>query len=81
MSRNSPFHERGGFYLALDFSREIIQLVFITKRQAHKLVQKGLMALGIDKGEHVAIWASNTPEWLTAQFASAKAGAVLVTAN
>lgn len=39
------------------------------------------MALGIEKGEHVAIWASNTPEWLTAQFASAKTGAVLVTVN
>ncbi|MGG4005794.1 AMP-binding protein [Bacillus licheniformis] len=49
--------------------------------QLCRKVAKGLMALGIDKGEHVAIWASNTPEWLTAQFASAKAGAVLVTAN
>ncbi|MFO6495747.1 MULTISPECIES: AMP-binding protein [Bacillus] len=42
---------------------------------------KGLMKLGIQKGEHVAIWASNTPEWLTAQFAAAKTGAVLVTIN
>ncbi|OJT65577.1 AMP-binding protein [Bacillus licheniformis] len=49
--------------------------------QLCRKVAKGLMALGIDKGEHVAIWASNTPEWLTAQFASVKAGAVLVTAN
>ena len=49
--------------------------------QLCRKVAKGLMALGIDKGEHVAIWASNTPEWLTAQFASAKTGAVLVTVN
>ncbi|MFN2747414.1 AMP-binding protein [Bacillus sp. z60-18] len=42
---------------------------------------KGLIKLGIQKGEHVAIWASNTPEWLTAQFAAAKTGAVLVTIN
>ncbi|MFP3878379.1 AMP-binding protein [Bacillus paralicheniformis] len=55
-----------------------------TYRQFDQLcrkVAKGLMALGIEKGEHVAIWASNTPEWLTAQFASAKTGAVLVTVN
>ncbi len=24
---------------------------------------KGLMKLGIEKGDHVAIWASNIPEW------------------
>ncbi|WP_182274857.1 AMP-binding protein [Bacillus velezensis] len=42
---------------------------------------KGLMKLGIEKGDHVAIWASNIPEWLAAQFATAKIGAVLVTIN
>ncbi|MCY8837452.1 AMP-binding protein [Bacillus atrophaeus] len=42
---------------------------------------KGLMKLGIKKGDHVAVWASNVPEWLTAQFAAAQIGAVLVTVN
>ncbi len=42
---------------------------------------KGLMSLGIRKGEHVGIWSTNTPEWLTAQFATGKMGAVLVTVN
>ncbi|MBO8178160.1 MAG: AMP-binding protein [Bacillus sp. (in: Bacteria)] len=42
---------------------------------------KGLMKLGIEKGEHVAIWASNVPEWLICQFATGKMGAVLVTVN
>ena len=42
---------------------------------------KGFMSLGIDKGENVAIWASNKPEWLVSQFATAKMGAVLVTVN
>lgn len=42
---------------------------------------KGFMSLGINKGEHVAIWASNKPEWLISQFATAKMGAVLVTVN
>lgn len=42
---------------------------------------KGLMALGIQKGENVAIWADNKPEWITSQFATGKMGAVLVTVN
>ncbi len=44
-------------------------------------VAKGLMSLGIKKGDHIAVWASNKPEWLVAQYASAKIGAVLVTVN
>ncbi|WP_099158210.1 AMP-binding protein [Virgibacillus ndiopensis] len=45
------------------------------------MAAKGLMSLGIEKGEHVAIWADNKPEWLTSQFATGKMGAVLVTVN
>lgn len=44
-------------------------------------VAKGLMKLGIDKGEHIAIWASNKPEWLVTQFATGKMGAVMTTVN
>ncbi|MCP3922457.1 MAG: AMP-binding protein [Desulfobacterales bacterium] len=44
-------------------------------------VAKGFMALGIEKGEHVAIWGNNVPEWLYAQFGTGKMGAVLVTVN
>ena len=44
-------------------------------------VARGLMALGINKGDHVGIWATNYPEWVVAQFATAKIGAVLVTVN
>ncbi len=42
---------------------------------------KGFMKLGINKGDHIAIWASNTPEWLVSQFSTGKMGAVLVTVN
>ncbi len=44
-------------------------------------IAKGLMALGIKKGDHIAAWAYNVPEWVLLQFASAKIGAVLVTVN
>ncbi len=42
---------------------------------------KGLMAIGVRKGDHVGVWARNVPEWLTLMFATAKIGAVLVTIN
>src|ERR671912_2059468 len=42
---------------------------------------RSLMALGIDKGDHVAVWGQNVPEWVTLQFATGKVGAVLVTIN
>ncbi len=42
---------------------------------------RGLMALGIGKQDHVAIWATNVPEWIVLQFATAKIGTVLVTIN
>ncbi len=44
-------------------------------------VARGLIALGIEKGHHVGIWATNYSEWVVAQFATAKIGAVLVTVN
>ena len=44
-------------------------------------VARGLMALGIEKGHHVGIWVTNYTEWVVAQFATAKIGAVLVTVN
>ena len=42
---------------------------------------KGFMKMGIKKGDNVAIWATNYPEWVIAQFATAKIGVVLVTVN
>ena len=42
---------------------------------------RGLLALGIGKGDHVAIWATNVPRWVILQFATARIGAVLVTVN
>src|SRR6516165_8050623 len=44
-------------------------------------VARGLMALGIQKGDRVGIWATNCTEWVLAQFATAKIGAILVNLN
>jgi len=42
---------------------------------------RGLMSIGIGAGDHVGIWATNVPDWLTYLFATAKIGAVTVTVN
>lgn len=42
---------------------------------------KAFIGIGIEKGEHVAIWSDNKREWLLSQFATGKMGGVLVTVN
>ena len=42
---------------------------------------KGLLSIGVTKGDHVGIWALNVPDWITFLFACGKIGAVLVTVN
>src|SRR4030088_2807519 len=46
-----------------------------------RTIARGLMALGVARGERVVCWATNVPQWVVLQFAVAKAGAILVTAN
>ncbi len=50
------------------------------QKKVNKLA-KALMALDIKRGDHIAVWSYNIPEWVLLQFASAKVGAVLVTVN
>ncbi len=42
---------------------------------------RALMALGVKQGDHVAIWATNVPEWFITFWAATKIGAVLITVN
>lgn len=44
-------------------------------------IAKALLKLGIRRGDHVAIWATNYPQWMLTLHACAKIGAVLVTVN
>jgi len=41
----------------------------------------GLLALGLKPGERVGIWSPNNAEWVVTQFATAKAGLILVNIN
>ena len=42
---------------------------------------KGLLTIGVKKGTHVGIWASNVPDWVTMFFACSKIGAITITVN
>jgi fatty-acyl-CoA synthase len=42
---------------------------------------KGFIALGLKKGDRLAIWATNISEWIITQFATAKAGIIMVNIN
>jgi fatty-acyl-CoA synthase len=45
------------------------------------IVARGLMGLGVDKGDRVGMWAPNCAEWVIVQYATAKIGAILVNIN
>jgi fatty-acyl-CoA synthase len=63
------YHERGLRYSYREFN------------EVCRRVAKGLLKLGIRKGDNISIWAYNVPEWVLLQFATAKIGAILVTVN
>lgn len=42
---------------------------------------RGLLAIGLRPGDHIALWATNVPHWVVLQFAAASVGIVLVTVN
>ena len=42
---------------------------------------KGFLAMGLKKGDHMGIWATNVPDWNTILFACARLGVICVTVN
>lgn len=63
-------------YTALDYTRTYAQFREDVDRFARVLI-----ALGVKRGDHVAIWATNVPQWYITFWATTKIGAVLVTVN
>ena len=55
-----------------------------TWRELHREVEtvaRGIMSLGVQQGERVGVWSPNWAEWLIAQYALAKIGAIMVNIN
>lgn len=66
---------------ALVYPFRDVRLTYSQFRDTCSQVAKGLMKLGVERGGHVAIWATNQPEWVLTQYSTGKMGAVLVTVN
>ena len=66
---------------ALVYHSTGLRLTYQQFKEKCDQVAKGLMALGLKKGSHIAIWANNVAEWVLTQFGSAKMGGILVTVN
>ena len=63
-------------YTTCDYTRTYAQF-----RDDVDQFARALIAMGVKKGDHVAIWATNIPQWFITFWASARIGAVLVTVN
>ncbi len=71
------FPEQDAFrYTELDYTRTYPQF-----RDDVDEFARALIAMGVKRGDHVAIWATNVPAWYITFWATTKIGAVLVTVN
>ena len=71
------FPEQNAFdYSMLDYTRTYPQF-----RDDVDTFARSLIAMGVGKGDHVAIWATNVPQWYITFWATTRIGAVLVTVN
>ena len=63
-------------YTTLDYTRTYSEF-----RDDVDTFARSLIAMGVKRGDHVAIWATNVPAWYITFWATVKIGAVLVTVN
>ena len=63
-------------YTTIDYTRTYAEF-----REDVDTFARSLIALGVKPGDHVAIWATNVPQWFITFWATTKIGAVLVTVN
>jgi len=75
LSHNYPDNE------ALVYPDRNLRLTFSQLERRARIIAKGLIKLASEKGDRVALWATNVPEWVMLQYALAKIGAILVTVN
>ncbi|OEC00955.1 AMP-binding protein [Lysinibacillus sphaericus] len=74
-AKKYPKHE------ALVYADRDLRLTYEELNQQSRLVARGLLSLGIEKGDHIAVWTTNVPEWVQLQFGTGKMGAPIVTVN
>src|ERR1700736_3837538 len=73
--------EHGGERDALISRHQGIRWSYRALKERVDAFAAGLLALGLRPGERIGIWSPNNAEWVVAQFATAKAGLILVNIN
>jgi fatty-acyl-CoA synthase len=73
--------QRNGAGEAAIFVEQKLAMSWYDLRKHADDVAAGLLALGVRRGDRVGIWSPNRPEWLYAQFGTARIGAILVNIN
>ncbi|XP_040923426.1 medium-chain acyl-CoA ligase ACSF2, mitochondrial [Toxotes jaculatrix] len=66
---------------AVVFLQDGVRKTFAQLQQDVDQAAAGLLALGLKKGDRLGMWGPNTYEWILFQFATAKAGIILVSVN
>lgn len=66
---------------ALVVRHQDIRWTYSELRQHVDALAAGLLALGLEPGDRIGIWSPNNAEWVVTQFATAKAGLILVNIN
>ena len=73
--------ERWGSLEALVVRHQQVRWTYAELRERIDAVAAGLIALGLKPGDRIGIWSPNNSEWVLTQFATAKAGIILVNIN
>jgi fatty-acyl-CoA synthase len=66
---------------ALVVRHQKVRMSYGELRQAADKLAAGLLTLGLQPGDRIGIWSPNNSEWVLTQFATAKAGLILVNIN
>jgi fatty-acyl-CoA synthase len=73
--------DRSGERVALIARHQQIRWTYLELREQVDRFAAGLLALGLKRGDRIGIWSPNNAEWVVTQFATAKAGLILVNIN
>ena len=66
---------------ALVVRHQKVRLSYREMQRQVDALAAGLLALGLEPGDRIGIWSPNNAEWALTQFATAKAGLILVNIN
>jgi fatty-acyl-CoA synthase len=73
--------DRSGERVALIVRHQQIRWTYLELKEQVDRFAAGLLALGLKRGDRIGIWSPNNAEWVVTQFATAKAGLILVNIN